>query len=295
MMERRQMQRFGWDGLSFDVPGGWELALHQARKRVSRIELEDETALRLQMEWTRPGSPPDLSRIRSRYLRAAKALSDQSDEDFVVDGLPDGWMGFGYCMPDAPLLIVAYYAEPAGKLFCMFRLFFPADGRKRAARTLQDLAGSFVYSERGPVLWAFYDVCFTLDAGFRLMTTAMQAGRKTMVFNRGLRRFLIWHVSLADMALRDRTPATWAAEFLNRSKLVRGPVFEADGRDGVRVRRSWWHPLGHMDELGRLCFRYRAGCQHRETANQLVVWVYQFRWPGDLAAWEQSFRLNPLA
>ena len=82
-----------WDGVEFNVPWNWELGLYKfLRKGVSRIEIEDEYSVRLEMEWIRPskrGFNRDV--VLKRYQEAAEQFSRKASETGAINGLPPGW------------------------------------------------------------------------------------------------------------------------------------------------------------------------------------------------------------
>ena len=86
-----QTHRFAWDGFSFQVPHDWNLSSYALRPKVSRIQMEDDEALRLEMEWIRTQKPINRSRLHKRWAQAAKKLAKASAETAVVEDVPEGW------------------------------------------------------------------------------------------------------------------------------------------------------------------------------------------------------------
>lgn len=92
MAGQEQVTRtIAWDGISFAVPSPWEMAGFAFDKRVSRLQLEDDYTVRLEVEWVRLKRRPELARIRKRYLTRARKRTDKSTRRTSIDGLPQGW------------------------------------------------------------------------------------------------------------------------------------------------------------------------------------------------------------
>lgn len=281
--------RFAWDGISFLVPCTWNLSAHDCRRRVSRLLVEDDTAVRLELDWTHPRNPVDLTAVKGHYLKQAKRLTHAAQTATPLPNLPEGWAAFLYTLPGARGIVIAYFFSPESYCFGLLRLHFDGAEDEDAAGVTELIASSFRSQERGLIPWEFYDVAFGLDSRFQLSGTSLQAGRKLMIFEWRLRRLLLWHFSLATVFLKNRRIEDWVVEFLNTSKMVRGPVFSAAHDGSVVGRRARRYPFGHYEEIGRWCFKYHVGFGHCPEKNQVALWVYNYRRPADLEAFKQGF------
>ena len=153
---------------------------------------------------------------------------------------------------------------------------------RRLADTFQD------HSSAELTPWALFDISFRMPREFSLQRAQFDIGVKMLVFAWRRRRFFLWYFSCADVFLKDgRTPADWAAGYLNGFGGIRGPVFLPDGKGGIAWRRRRPHLFGHRDEIARMCFRYRTGLRLLD-GNKLAVWVCSYRNESDLAALERS-------
>jgi hypothetical protein len=280
--------RFAWDGYSFCVPADWNLSQYRFGHGHASVRMEDSEALRLEFEWTRPRGEVDARTVRERYLRRARALASAAAESSELADLPQAWSGFLYRMPDGRQCLSAFRFFPQAPLFGLLRLHFGAEDRLAPRRVLAALCSSFVLHDAS-VPWEVYDVAFRVGREFRLVATAFQAGCKLMVFQWRLRRLHVWQFSLAESILKDGSPAEFGADFLNRFKGINGPRFRAESAETIASRRRRRYPCGHFEELGRWCFRYRAGCAHLPGKNALALWVFQYRRESDLAKLEESF------
>ena len=276
--------RFAWDGFEFVVPSDWNLSFYDFSSSSSRlVRLEDDVGIRLQMEWCRPQSSVGLDRIQSRFKEMGGEVEKMAESQSAVEGLPAGWTGLIYVMPDKRRLAVAFWLAPAGRFFVFFRLHFEGEGSRQAGQVLRRLATSFRLQTGSSIVWRCYDLEVELPADFRLAETALQAGRKYLLFDWHFRRFFFWQFSLADHLLaRNPDVVVWAADFLNHCKFVRGPRFFKEG-ERLQHRRQAQYPLGHYDEIGRLCFKWWVRVWHDPSENRIRLAVFNYRRPSDLA------------
>jgi hypothetical protein len=283
--------RFAWDGFEFVVPADWNLSFYDFSNSASRVvRLEDDVGIRLQMEWCRPQAAVGLDRIQSRFKELGGQVETMAESQSAVEGLPAGWTGLIYVMPDKRRLAVAFWLAPAGRFFVFFRLHFDGEGSRQAAQVLRRLATSFRLQTEPAIAWRCYDLNLELPADFRLAETAFQAGRKYMLFDWHLRRFFFWQFSLADHVLaRKPDLVDWAADFLNHCKFIRGPRFFKEGGRLQNQRRAQF-PLGHYDEIGRLCFQWWTRVWHDPDENWIRLMVFNYRRPSDLDLLPSSVR-----
>lgn len=291
-------RRMAWDGVSFCVPANWELAVYRfLRRSVSRIELEDEYAVRLEGEWIRSRKDLKLGRIMKRYETASKPLTLKSEEQHAVKGLPRGWHATHFVFKETGTeehdedlhvmrheLVTAFYLCPHSSLFCFFLLHFLPEDKEEPTEVIQQLASTFQdHAEEAFTPWQLFDIAFKVPREFLLEHTAFDIGTKLMVFTWRLRRYFLWHFSCADVFLRDgATPAEWACGYMNGARLLKGPVFHPDARGGIAWRRRRPYVLGHREEIARVCYRYDTGCGLLAPQNKLVVWAYHYRKQEDL-------------
>lgn len=243
--------------------------------------MEDDEAIRLEMEWARPGKQPKEERIRQRYAKMSAKLAEHADPIIEIEELPEGWAAFLHVMPGQLKLVTAFWLSPGGRYFCFFRLHFSRSGNRRPERIVRTLAESFVLHEGDVIPWEFLGVSFRLGKDFWLDESTLEAGRKHMVFHWRLRKFHIWQFSLADIILRKESMAGYCCDFLNGFKGIKSTVFKPDG-DKIVTERRKRYPFGYYDEIGRWCFNYAAGCIHQEEKNAIMLCAYNYRKDEDL-------------
>jgi hypothetical protein len=282
--------RFAWDGVTCEVPCGWELSEHRTARGVTKLAMEDDDAVRLQFEWLRPRRTVDRQTVLERYLDRAKDLAKLAKH---IEPLPvedTRWVGHAYRMDEERSLIVAYYQSSlVGEPFAFLLLHFDDASPEDPIATFRHLARTFQCQAFPDWTWTYFDVSFKLDMRFRLTASALEAGRKLLVFRWGLRRLFVWHFSLADMIRERQTFPEFAAQSLNGSRAFPAAQFSVADDGELAWQRKRRYPIGHMEEIGRWCFRYHAGLLHLPERNQLAVWVFNFRNPHDLTVLQTGF------
>lgn len=274
---------FAWDGFSFQTPNDWNLSEYSMRRDVSWIRMEDDIAVRLEMEWTRSRRPLDVERIRKRLAVVAKSLTSVGADTSPVDDLPKGWSAFLYSLSDGRHLLAAFRLIPDSGFFCLFKLHFESASRREPLRLVRLITATFRIHEAMTIPWKVFDVGFQLNREFRLIATSFQAGRQLMIFEWRLRKLHLWFFSLADLILKGKSTKVWCVDFLDGFKGFPGAKFQTGDQSGVILaRRRGYYPLGHIEEIVCWCFRYQARCMHLIEKNQIALWVFQYRAERDL-------------
>jgi len=275
--------RLAWDRVAFCVPEYWNLSKHVLEKQTTRVTLEDDYTVRLEGEWLRLQKRPALQKVRERYRKAAKKLGEEAQSTKDLDSLPQGWAGYLYRFEKQQQLLVAFYLDRPSATFVFLRIHFGENDKESPRRVIQTIAESIKVYTGGLVPWEAFDLSLELPADFRLSSTVFQAGKKMLMFHWRLRRLFLWQVSLADMLLAREPLAEWTADLLNMHKTIKGPHFYAAADGTVKIRRNRWHPMGHFDEFGRLCFRYFVRCRHDQENNRIYIWLFNYRKESDLS------------
>ena len=93
---------------------------------------------------------------------------------------------------------------------------------------------------------------------------------------------------MADYITRNSTPAKWCADFLNKFKLLPAPRWTAIDDTTLLATRKKLYFIGQFEEIGRLCYKYRAYCQYLPEQNAIRLVVYNYRSNKDLLKLEPS-------
>jgi hypothetical protein len=278
----RRTRTFAWDTVSFDLPGNWDLAEYRIHQRATHVEFEDEFAVRMRGEWVRPEQRASIEKIRERFSKESDRLGKEATASDSVSVQEVGWTAVRHTMPDDVRVVNAFYLGVDTGIFATFQIYFHPQDAESSADITRELANTFRVRNDEARRWKVYDVDLELPADFRLLSTAFNAGRKEFLFHWRLRKLFVWYCSPAEFILRDdREPVEWATEFLTNMGNIKGPTISSED-DRIVCRRARRYVLGHFEEIGRACFKYVAGVSHDPAANQLRVWLYNYRRASDL-------------
>jgi len=282
---------FAWDGVSFQVPENWHLAIHKYPKRITRLEFEDDYTVRIEAEWTRPRRLLDIDRIQKRYDVAARKFTENADHTRLFKKLPEGWVATFYRLGEDQRLVTAMFMAPESAFFAFFIFHFEPEDPEDPETVTKSVAGTFEIQQGPQRKWELYDISLETPEDLKLINTQFQTGLKLLVFFWKRRKFHIWFANLATLILKQQPRGEWMSRILNSSRLFRSGVFWPDPADEERAlfRRRSRHRLGHIDEIIRQCFEYKVECLHDEERNMLVPWVYNYRKDEDLAQLEDVF------
>lgn len=292
-------RRLAWDGIEFEVPALWELSRYNypGGGRVL-LQVEDDVACRLEIEWIVPRSDSKARRFIGRASAAIEQLVKQADSQTAIEGLPPDWRAthceFREILPvkrqNRQLgvvrhdLVTAVHVPAGGGFCCVLRLhFLPGDPEDPVELTRRVVNSLRPPSAGGRVRWEVYDIAFELDQAFKLDATSFDIGAKLMIFRRKGRRLYLWTLSCADRIFTDGVDETqWIAGYLNGQRRVPGIAFTKtqDGRIGWRRRGLF--AICHRDELSRWCFRYAIDTQRDRDRNHIHIRVFNYRRPDDL-------------
>lgn len=288
--ETTSWRRISWDGISFPVPDTWSLSRFRLGPHNPGIALDDRSALRLELDWTRLRRPVDVARVMPRYSKMADALKRGASGEKKVEGLPAGWTAFIYSTESGNSLAVGFWVSPRNDFMCLLRLHCGPDSRGETApaRMLKQVTSGFSYVDSGLVSWEVYDVSFSLDRDFGLCEAKFDAGRKFMMFEWKHRLLRIWQLSLADVALRNKSLAEFSSGFLDTAGIP-SIRFLPDGDRNIVCRRDGFGMMTSPGEIGRCCFRHRAACVHLPDRNAVLIVEFNFRGVADAGGLASRF------
>jgi len=288
-----QTRPLAWNGIALDVPENWELALYRFPGRgVAHIEVEDEYALRLELDWLADAKRADAARFLAGFDRSAANLARNADRKTALDGFAEGWRVTRYdfretiptrrrkrglVIADHSLLSAIFTARDSAFVCRLLLHFLPGDQEEPEA-LMRLVTASLKRYATGPIPWILFDIAFELPREFRLEAATFDIGSKLMVFRRGGRRLYLWFLSCADRFLNSAPrDEIWVTGFLNGLRRVPGIVFWPGADGGVTWRRRRRNLICHRDELARWCFRYLVGYRRDRDRNQLRIWVFNHR------------------
>lgn len=302
-------KRLAWGGTSFLVPKNWDIATYdRIKRRIWRLKIEDEYALRMEIEWTEKiRKNLDEKTILQRYEKEVQELTNKADNSVGIKELPRGWSATDYYFSGTEPkrdrsgqgslkvvkhgLLTAFYLSPQRDLFCSVVIHFQSEYNEEHGPLIRRLARSFEHHTK-MIPWQFMDISFSLPREFLLENTLFGIGAKLMIFRWNLRRFYVWHLSCADTFLKEGVnKEKWAAAYINDYRKLKAVRFTPGTTKGmVQAKRRFRHKLGHIEEIARWCFKYDAGCRYDEATNQLIIWVFNYRNEKDLEILPDYFR-----
>jgi hypothetical protein len=304
---RPATRTLAWDHVSLEVPSNWELAAYRfPGGGVTRIELEDEYAVRLEAEWTRTRRERHVRRLMRRYEERSGELTKKAHERHVVEGLPTGWSATRYEFnpTDARTrnaglkvarrgLVTALYVHPDRRLVAFLLVHFLPGDAEDPDDLARLLARRFAYLGETPLVrWQVYDLSFDLPTDFALEGTLFDIGAKLLIFTWRLRRFYLWQFSCADVFIKEGTSLErWFAGYLNSFPHVKGFRFSPAEGGGISWKRRFPALIAHREELARWCFRHEVRCHHDRERNRVIAWLFSHRRPEDLEVIPPALRL----
>ena len=272
---------FAWDGFSFRIPADWNLAAYYFGKHESRIEMQDDFALRLQFDWTRPLRKLNEIRAMEQYEKACSKIEKSALSIEQLQTL-NCWHASFVSLPDKKSFVIGIYIKPESNFFALVRIFFEKTGKTQPLEIFHRMADSFVLYDGDIIPWEPYDLRWELNRQFTLAITSLKAGNKFFQFHWRRRRLMLWQISMADWILKNKKICEWAVEFLSKNRTVEGVKFVCDNDNIVCVRRKYRFPLGHFEDIARLCYKYRAFATHNSGSNSILVGVYHYRYEKDI-------------
>ncbi len=302
-----KFRHIAWDGVCFEVPANWELGLYKYPSRRSiHVEIEDEYAVRLEGEWTRPKRQLDMDDVQKRYEKTVHRITRKAERNEIVKGLPDGWIATAYLFREGQLtqdakdifqpkqwLLTAFYLQPGGKFFAYFLLHIYPEDKESPQEVIRHVAKTMEVQDEGLRRWSLFDIDFEVPSDFQLESTQFDIGAKRMVFRWKLRRFHIWHFSLASHFLEaGETPEEWFSGHLNGLRDIRGHRFYPAADGEVTHKRKRIHAFGHSDEIARWCFKWKCRCRVDPERDMLVAWLFNYRRAEDLKVIPESLRFG---
>jgi len=274
---RRDLKRFGWQGIGLTIPKGWELVSTRGDYRTGYAGLADDKNVRLEMRWDSAQGTAEPSDAAARHIQALRkeAKKDQTDiavrRDVKLVSLQGkeiecyewraGTQGAGMvsrcdeCHRMVHLVVLGDSAEP---LRGLSRTIFSS---------LQD------HPEGGGLLWRFYDVAFCSPADLPLQQHELKTGCIRMFFGRARRRLEFARVSIASVVLGQQGLGEWFKGFYGPSlKRWRYKIDEAPskGHSGVRLAGEAWLVADPGCLLGKRR-EIRVACWHCEPSNRLFI------------------------
>jgi len=273
---------FAWDGFSLRIPSSWNLSFYHFGKNESRVEIQDDFALRLQLDWMRSERKLNDIRIRERYENICAKLEKSSNAVEKINA-PAGWHASLIILPEKRSFVAALYLSPDDNFFALLRIFFEKTGKKQPLAIFKLVADTFQLHHGALIPWEVYDVRWQINRQFKLAMTDFKAGNKFFQFQWKKRRLMMWHISMARWIMEHKNYVEWAIEYLSKIRSIEGVKFIIQSGNKIAcVRKKYRFPLGHFEDIVRFCYKYRAFVKHDVRSNNLLIVLYHYRKEGDI-------------
>ena len=274
---RRDLKRFGWQGINLSIPTDWELVSTGGSYRSGYAGLADQSAVRLEMKWDSARGEVDPSETAARYIQVLRKKAKKNRADIKIKR-------------DLKLATlkgkqIECYEWSAGQRgigmvsFCdQCRRMVHLVIMGRADRPLRGLCRTVFaalkdHPEDGRLLWDFYDMQFRSPEEMPLERQDLKTGCIRMPFGKGRSQLEFVRVSLATFVLAGKSLREWFEEFYSKVlKRWRWEVRETEvkGHRGLRLeaRASVILSPGRLIGRGR---QMRAACWQCEASNRLFI------------------------
>jgi len=208
-------KRFGWQGLSAEVPRDWDMSTTSGDHRRGYVCLTAEDGTAFEVRWERPRRAVDLQFLLSNYFRemakiaGKKGLTMEKEIGPVID-LPPGADGSrkraaAFEWQDRAAFSVgrAHVCRKCGRV--VLAQVRSRASKKRTRETARDVFASL--EDHPPArrcLWTIYDFAFELDESYRLSQKLLLAGLLTLEFVGDMCEVAVTRRGLADIALKEK-------------------------------------------------------------------------------------------
>ncbi len=279
MAESIEWSHFGWQGIQFDVPADWNLAVVNGEYPSGYLRLDDEDMVRLELKWEGRRNRLPLDKVVENYLKQMEDKAKKAKLPFEakrdvklvsVDGYDCECLSV---KSDFSSYTLAARCHHCGRVVLARVLHKKGQPLKPLAKrvfsTLKD------HPEEGALVWQFFDFRFATPEGFALERSDLKTGRIEMFFYDKRDELEVCRAALAQVLLKKRSLKNWFAEYYR--KRTKNFLFETEAG---RYR-------GHesLECLGRTSIRKSlfSGLQRRRYM-RIRVWrceqmdkIYVFR------------------
>jgi len=284
MAKTDRWSRFGWHGVTFEVPEDWALARFDGTRRKGYARLVDREMVRVELRWDRPkrqGDFPgradrvtaDLSRRQKVDVERHTGLAELDGKDVetftcrpATKGEPSSYTMLSAC-------------RECGRVAVLRVVYQTGENIKAVA---QRLMGSFEdHSYDGADVWAAHGLEFAVPETMHLDRTLIYPGSADFRFARRRDRIDVGRIGVASLILEHTSLADWFRSFAR--KRFRPIGYEC--REAEVKRHRGLEITGRLKGLGalvpRLLFRQRYLCRlwHCEVSDKLYFFSVLAREP----------------
>ncbi len=270
---------FGWQGVQFDVPADWNLAVVNGEYESGYLRLDDDDMVRLELKWEGRRNRLSLDKVIENYLKQLEQKAKKAKLPFDIkrDQRFVALEGHDFeCMTiksDVASFTLASRCHKCGRVILARVLHKKGQAAKPIAKrifsTLQD------HPENEALVWQFYDFRFATPEGFALERSSLKTGCIEMFVYNKRDEVEVCRAALAQVLLKERKLKDWFREFYH--KRMKNFVFDVEDAE-YRGHKA-------LDCIGRTSVRKSlfSGLQRRRYM-RVRVWrcsetdkIYIFR------------------
>jgi hypothetical protein len=252
--------KFGWQGITVDIPADWSLGAISGDKKEGYLRLDDADMPRMEVKWrdAQKGTPA-LTDVVQKYLDDLEKSVTKKKVDIKTEN------GFDISrivrpLPDRDKMIQGFYWKSSTKAYGMatfcrecrriviLQIVSPIDTDVRAL--ISRVFSSFEdHAIGGAELWSVYDMNFKIPSEFQLKDQKLMPGYLQFSFIREGDSFVLdierW--GLTDVLLRELTVREWyEGQYASRLKgnKVNYEEVELHGHTGFKASGEtgrWFH------------------------------------------------------
>jgi len=225
--------KFGWAGITLDIPVTWELGGLSGDDREGYLRLDDDEIPRLELKWAQSKKKkPDLGRVLDEYFKLVRKNYKRKEaklhiqrhvnlikEKSVLEGrevVSFTWKG------DIRANGIIFHCETCKRITIVQIMGHLKENlRESTIRILQSVQDHPVAQD---VLWSAYQLGVQIPRRYRLGKRQLLSGYILFSFSDGSRKISIERYGVADVTLKEHYLESWfRAKY---AKAIRGYGFE---------------------------------------------------------------------
>ena len=277
MAQVNRWSRFGWHGITCDVPADWDLTRFDGLRRKGYARLSDPDAPRIELRWDRPKRGAGSESVIDRAVRQmSKKGSLEIERRTHLTDLEGRDTETLTCRPSKGGGRSSYdmisVCRECGRVVMVRVAFQPGENVKAIAKRVFGSLRDHSYD--GADVWAAYGMELAVPETMELDKALIYPGSIDFRFLRRKDRIDVGRIGLASMILKKMTLEEWFRTFARkRFKRIRYQASETrvKGHDGLELS-------GRLRGVGalvpRLVRRQRFLCRlwHCEASDKLFFY-----------------------
>ena len=215
-MSENEWNQFGWEGISFTKPKGWDLGTVEGNEKRGYVRLDDHALSRMELRWQKESSTLSLEKVLTKYIRDLARKARRQKIDFSIINKKDYQTRtvkgkyFTWEADFRGINLVAQCRKTSRLLLaCVFGKREENMDRKaeKIFSTLRD------HTADGKLPWSVFDFGFTTPCELKLNNHKLLSGHLMFDFSRAEDSFIFERLSIANILLKDKSLTHWVMDF----------------------------------------------------------------------------------